>query len=79
MQENKQPVGGVLIHYQIGIKVGCSISCMAAHIHLTIEKSLLKNCKMIIITVDIQFWVAADAVKCFFRSFSVKIVSFRNI
>ena len=68
MQENKHPVGGVLVPYQTDVKLGCAHSCMAAHIHLTIAKSLFKNGK--IMTVGIQFWVAADVVKCFCRSFS---------
>ena len=55
MQENKHPVGGVLVHYRTDVKVGCSHSCMAAHIHLTIEKSVYKTCK--IMTLDIQFWL----------------------
>ena len=45
MQENKHPVGGVLVHYQPDVKLGCAHSCMAAHIPLTIE-SLYKNCKI---------------------------------
>ena len=45
MQENKYPVGGVLVPYQTDIKLGCALPCMAAHIHLTVAKSLFKNGK----------------------------------
>ena len=45
MQEKKHPVGGVLVPYQTDVKLGCALSCMAAHIHLTVAKSLFKNCK----------------------------------
>ena len=48
MQENKHPVGGVLyilVPYQTDVKLGCALSCMAAHIHLTVAKFHFKNCK----------------------------------
>ena len=44
MQENKHLVGGVLVPYQTDVKLGCAHSCMAAHIHLTVARSLFKNC-----------------------------------
>ena len=43
MQENKHPVGGVLIHYQTDIKLGRTPSCMTAHIQLQIAKSIFKK------------------------------------
>ena len=45
MQENKHPMGGVLVPYQTDVQLGCALSCVAAHIHLTIAKSLFKNGK----------------------------------
>ena len=45
MQENRHPVEGVKVHYQTDINMGCAHACMAAHIHLTIAKSLYKNCQ----------------------------------
>ena len=39
-------MGGVLVHYQTDVKLGCALSCMAAQTHLTIAKSLRKNCKL---------------------------------
>ena len=34
MQENKHPVGGVLVPYQTDVQLGYVLSCMAAHINL---------------------------------------------
>ena len=46
---------------------------MTAHVQLTVAQSVNKNCK--ILTIDIQFWVAADVVyyKCFVASFNCDV------
>ena len=57
MQQQQNPVGGVLVPYQTDIKLGCALSCMAAHIHLTVAKSLLE---LLLLSVSSQLWFVTN-------------------
>ena len=56
--------------FQVYIKLKHKLSCMTAHVQLFIAVSVNKNGK--IMTLGIQFWVAAnaDVAKRFFHSFT---------